>query len=150
MKELSRRGDVPAIGYNISKAFKAGHLKDKAGLLGILKTISQNLSRKKKGKRYSATTKDFYEVLLTIGGPRLCEFMSHNLDGPHIHSTMVWRNKNVISYMLGGHRENIVEIAGLYKKAKEMMSLQHDVPYITKQIARGMGVLRKERGTPHL
>lgn len=123
VKEFSRRGDISAIGYNITKAYKEGKLKEKAGLVNILDTISQNLCKKKKGKRYSATSKDFYEVLLTMGGPRLCDFVSQNLDGPHVHSAMVWRNDNAITYVLGGHKQNIEAIAKLYKNAKEMMSL---------------------------
>lgn len=71
---------MKAIGYNITKAYEEGKLKDKPGLLSLLQTVSQNLCRKKKGKRYNATSKDFYEVLLTLGGPRLCDFVSSNLD----------------------------------------------------------------------
>lgn len=104
VKEFSRRGDISAIGYNIAKAYKEGKLKEKAGLVDILDSISQNLCKKKKGKSYSATSKDFYEVLLTMGGPRLCDFVSQNLDGPHIHSAIVWRNDNAITYVLGGHK----------------------------------------------
>ena len=131
VKEFSRRGDISAIGYNITKAYKEGKLKEKAGLVKILDTISQNLCKKKKGKRYSATSKDFYEVLLTMGGPRLYDFVSQNLDGPHVHSAMVWRNDNAITYVLGGHKQNIEAIAKLYKHAKEMMSLSTiPVPYI--------------------
>ena len=78
-----------------------------------LDTISQNLCKKKKWKRYSATSKDFYEVLLMMGGPRLCDFVSQNLDGPHVHSAMVWRNDNPITYVLGGHKQHIEAIAKL-------------------------------------
>ena len=131
LKEHCRRGDVKAIGYNIAKAYEGGLLKEKSGLLDILSTVSQNLTKKAKGKRYSATTKDFYEVLLTIGGPRLCQFVAHNLDGPHVHSAMVWRKKNIINYELGKHKENILAITSLYKKVKESLHLETtSVPYI--------------------
>ena len=103
--------------------YKEGKLKEKAGLVNILDTISQNLCKKKKGKRYRATSKDFYEVLLTLGGPRLCDFLSQNLDGPHLHSEMVWRNDNAITYVLGRHKQNMEAIAKLYKNAKEVRSL---------------------------
>jgi len=89
IKEFSRRGDINAIRYNIAKAYKEGKLKERTGLINILNSISQNLCKKKKGKRYSVTTKEFYEVLLTMGGPRLCDFVSRNLDGPHVHSALV-------------------------------------------------------------
>lgn len=103
MKEFAKRGNVCAIAFNIVRAHKEGKLKEKAGLMNILNTISKNLCKKKKGKRYSATTKDFYEVLLTMEGPRLC-----------VHSAMVWRNEHAITYMLGGHKQNIEAIAKLY------------------------------------
>lgn len=62
--------------------------------MNILDTASKNLRKKKNGKRYSATTKDSYEVFLKMGGPRLCDFVAQNLDGPHVHSAMVWRNEH--------------------------------------------------------
>lgn len=124
LKEHCRRGDIKAIGYNIAKAYNGGLLKEKSGLMDILKTVSQNLCRKKKGKRYSAMTKDFFEVLLTIGRPRLCDFVAHNLDGPHVHSAMVWLKHNVINYELRRHKENILAISNLYKKVKEALNLE--------------------------
>ena len=126
-------GEVTSVQLVITspKAYKEGKLKEKAGLVNILDTISQKLCKKKKGKRYRATSKDFYEVLLTMGGHRLCDFVSQNLDGPHVHSAMVWRNDNAMTYVLGGHTENIETIATLYKNAKERMSLSNiPVPYI--------------------
>ena len=50
VKKFSRRGDISAIGDNIVKAYKEGRLKEKAGLVNILDTISQNLCTKKIGK----------------------------------------------------------------------------------------------------
>ena len=118
IKELSRRGDIRAIGYNISKAFDEGLLKEKTGLLlDLLNTILQNLSRKKKEKRYSASTKGIFEVLFTMGGARLCELVSENLE--------------MRIYIFGGHKENILAIAQLYKKMKETMCLKDlHMPYI--------------------
>ena len=131
VKEFAKRGDINAIAYNIAKAYKDGKLKEKARLMNILYTMSKNLCKKKNGKRYSATTKDFYEVLLTMGVPRLCDFVAQNLDGPHVHSAMVWRNEHAITYVLGGHKQNIEAIAKLYRNAKDMMSISTTpVPYI--------------------
>ena len=70
-----------------------------AGQVNILDTFSQNLCKKKKGKRYNAISKHFYKVLLTMGGPHLCDFVSQNLYGPHVHSVMVWRNDKAITYV---------------------------------------------------
>ena len=76
-------------------------------------------------------TKEFYKVLLTMGGPCLCDFVSRNLDGPHVHSALVWRNQNSISSVLGGHKQNIEAIAKLYKNAKEIMSCESTAtPYL--------------------
>ena len=131
VKEFAKRGDINAIAYNIAKAYKDGKLKEKAGLMNILDTMSKNLCKKNNEKRYSATTKDFYEVLLTMGGPRLCDFIAQNLDGPHVHSATVWRNEHAITYVLGRHKQNIEAIAKLYRNAKYMMSISTTpVPYI--------------------
>ena len=87
--------------------------------------------QKEERKKIQRYFKRLLEVLLTMGGIRLCDFVSQNLDGPHVHSAMVWRNNNAITYVLGGHKQNIEAIAKLYKNAKEMMSLSTvPVPYI--------------------
>ena len=131
MKEFPKRGDISAIAFSIVRAHKEGKLKEKAGLMNIVDTISKNLCKKKKGKRYSVMTKDFYKVLLTMGGPRLCDLVSQNLDGPHVHSAMVWRNEHANTYVLGGHKQNIEAFAKLYENAKERMSLSSPpIPYI--------------------
>lgn len=51
VKEFAKRGDINAIAYNIAKAYKEGKLKEKAGLMNILGTMSKNLCKKKNGKR---------------------------------------------------------------------------------------------------
>lgn len=130
VRELSRRGDVNAIGFNLRKAYEDGKLKDKAGLVSILQTVSNNLCKKKQGKRFSATSKDFYEVLLTLGGPRLCSFVSSNLNGPHIHTALDWRSSKLTQYVLGDHQKNVIAVAELYKKAKDTIGLSTQVPCI--------------------
>lgn len=88
MTEFAKRGDVCTTAFSIAKALKEGKLKEKAGLMNNLDMIKKNLCKKKKRKRYSATTKDFYEVFLMMGGPRLCDVVSQNPDGPHVHSAI--------------------------------------------------------------
>ena len=66
-----------------------------------------------------------------MGGPRLCDFVAQNLDCPHVHSAVVWRNEHAITYVLGGHKQNIEAIAKLYRNARYMMSITTTpVPYI--------------------
>ena len=69
LEELCKRGNVKGIGYKIEKAYDEGKLKDKTSLVSILQTVSQNLTRSKKGKRYNVTYQEFFEVILTLGGP---------------------------------------------------------------------------------
>ena len=130
LEELCKRGNVKGIGYKIEKAYDEGKLKDKASLVSILQTVSQNLTRSKKGKWYNVTYQEFFEVILTLGGPRLCNFISVNLDGPHLYTVMEWRKHRVIAYVLGEHKENILAVSNLYKKAKEHLKIESDVPYL--------------------
>lgn len=44
---------------------------------------------------------------------------------------VVWRNERAITYVLGGHKQNIEAIAKLYRNARDMMSISTTpVPYI--------------------
>ena len=43
---------------------------------------------------------------------------------------MEWRKRRVIAYVLGEHKENILAVSNLYKKAKERLKIEADVPYL--------------------
>ena len=46
-------------------------------LLDTLETIAENLHVKSiRGNRYKASVREFYEVILILGGPRLANFAS--------------------------------------------------------------------------
>ena len=68
--------------------------------------------------------------MLTLGGPRLCSFVSLNPDGPHVQTAVDWRKSKAVTYVVGGHRENIFNITKLHKEAKESINLKSDIPYI--------------------
>ena len=93
-------------------------------LTDTLKTISNNLFVKTNGRRYKASTRLFYEVIMLWGGPRLATFVGLSLFGPEIHSVYRWRRKPRIDLKLGIKEENFQKIADIYKdiiKLKNML-----------------------------
>ena len=68
-----------AITYKLVKASNEGLLKDKSVLSDLFQTVSNNLHREAKGKRYSKSLHDFYEALLILGGPKLATFVATNI-----------------------------------------------------------------------
>ena len=79
LEEYAKRGSMKAICHNLEKASEQGLFNDKTVLRDFLTTISKNLHVKKQGKRYKASTKLFFEVVLIWGGPRLATFVASNL-----------------------------------------------------------------------
>ena len=76
LEECAKRGSMKAICHNLEKASEQGLFKAKTVLRDFLTTISKNLHVKKQGKRYKASTKFFFEVVLIWGGPRLATFVA--------------------------------------------------------------------------
>ena len=82
----------------------------------LLESTARNFHKKKQGKRYKSTVKEFYEVIIYWGGPRLASFVAANLLGPEFHSFYRWRNSKLV--LLGGGitEQNFKVIAELYKE----------------------------------
>ena len=80
-------------------------------------TISKNLYVKKQGKRYKASTKLFFEIVLIWGGPRLATFVASNVFGPEIHSLYRWRNCDRVTLEGSINRVDMSKIAVIYSES---------------------------------
>ena len=76
----SRRGDISAIICNLNTAYERGLISGKSKPLSFMSNISKNMICK--SPRYNKFTKQLYERLRTIDGPRTARFLAHNLEGP--------------------------------------------------------------------
>ena len=91
LTEFSRRGDMKAICHQLTKADEKGLLKEKRVLMDTLETVSKNFYVKgKTGQRYKRSVKQFYESLLIMDGPRECNFVAINLEGPISDAIYKW------------------------------------------------------------
>ncbi len=75
-------GDISAICKNLQCAYEGGHLSDKTNIISFMKTLSANLSKKGKGRRYDEFTKQMALSFNILGGPLLAKTFSENLGGP--------------------------------------------------------------------
>ena len=73
LHEVCSKGNFGEIACNIATTIRKNKITGKEGVLDIMKTISSNLSKNSKGKRYSncTTTTDFYEAVLLMLDQRL-------------------------------------------------------------------------------
>ena len=126
----AKRGSLNEIGYRFQEASAQGLLKEKVTLLDIVSTVSQNLNRKSTGKRYDTSTADFYEVLLSLGGPRLCTFVAMNIEGPHVNTVQEWRRQKISPMYRGLNEENIKVVAKIYEKIKVKKNIKTSIPFI--------------------
>ena len=70
LSEMAQRGDVSAIIENLNRSYEKGCLNGKSLVLKFMRDITENLRRKANGKRYNEASKNMYEALSIIGGPR--------------------------------------------------------------------------------
>ena len=73
---------------NVRESHKQGKLQGKDVVWEVVQDIFHNLVRSKSGRRYSASNKSIYEMIKLWGGPRLHSFISLNMDGPLISTTL--------------------------------------------------------------
>ena len=124
LKEYSRRGDLKAICYNLPKADQQGLLNDRTVFIDTIETVARNFqARSPRGRRYNASVQQFYEALLILGGPKVCNFVSLNLQGPNIHTVYHWWQSNVIKFKPGILGDNFIQVYALLKKIKEKFNL---------------------------
>lgn len=111
--EAMERGDVRKFCYDIVNAHKFGLFEGKNALWNFLTDISQNIARVGQGKRYSKTTKDLFEAIKLWGGTRLHNFLSLNLEGPHLSTTMRATRK-ALCYHTGLREDVFKHVAEVY------------------------------------
>ena len=97
----------------MNKAADEGHLHDKSVFKDVLETAAANFHRKKNGQRYKTSVKEFYEVIMYWGGPRLATFIAMDMCGPEIHTLYRWRNKKRVSLLSGIVEENFKVVVGI-------------------------------------
>ena len=90
--EHAKRGDISAIIHNLNAAYEKGLLCGKSKLLQFVKNISNNLVRK--SPRYGKFTKQLYECIRIMGGPRTARFLATNLGGPSDDTQRRFKRKN--------------------------------------------------------
>lgn len=94
--EHSKRGDVSAIIYNLNVAYDKGLLGGKSKLFKFINEVTKNFTKQK--SRYGKFTKQLYEGLRTIGGPRAARFLAFNLAGPSDDTQRRYRRQNKFDY----------------------------------------------------
>ena len=125
--ELAERKDVFRFCKDVCEAHKQGKLQGKDVVWEFFKDIFHNLIHEKTGRRYSTSTKSLYEMIKLWGGPRLHNFISLNMDGPSISTTLRQVRKS-LTYILGEH-EHIFEAVGkIYASYKAKHGIYGPIP----------------------
>ena len=92
--------------------------------------MSLHINRRSTGKTYAISTADFYEVLLSQGGPRLCTFVVMNMEGLHVKTVQEWRGHTIPPFYCGLNEENIKVIAKIYKTIKSQKNIKTVILFI--------------------
>ena len=123
LREYSKRGSMAVVCHQLNRAAEEGMLENETVLKEVLVTCANNISKKKQGKRYSKSVKEFYEVLMYWGGPRIASFVAMNMLGPEVHSMYRWRKQKNLELVDGIAEENFVKIAMIYKDALRSLNI---------------------------
>ena len=114
--EYSRRGSIKSICFLLNRAADEVKLDDNTVFKELLESTARNFHKKKQGKRYKSTVKEFYKEIMYWGGPRLASFVAANLLGPKFHSFYRWRNSKLVLLEGGITEQNFKVIEELYKE----------------------------------
>lgn len=125
IKEQSSRGDVSAICSNLNKAYENGQLTDKTNTVKFLKTIASNMIHKPQGRRYDSFTKDLYEAIRIVGGPRSAAIMADNLSGPSDGTLKQYHRKGIMDVSTGQCDTLMTNIAKVYQE----LMVNHGISY---------------------
>lgn len=115
--ESTKRKDEFRFCKDVCEAHKQEKLQGKDAVWEFVKDIFHNLMHAKERRRYSTSTKSLYEMIKLWGGPRLHSFISLNLDGPSI-STTLRKIRNSLEYIPREHVhifEAVVKFYASYK-----------------------------------
>ena len=105
------------------EAHKQGKLQGKDAVWEFVQYIFHNLTHPKEGRRYGASTKSIYQMINLWGGTRLHSFISLNLDGPSISTTLRQVRKS-LSYILGEQEYIFQEIEKVYASFKSKHGME--------------------------
>ena len=134
LKEICSKGSFTDIATKVTRTITKGAVKGKEGVMSILKTICKNIPKKSQGHRYRNVDGDVFaqmmEVTLILGGPKVCAFVSDNLNGPHIDTIKRWHSKLSIRYDFSDLRNNVKILAEIYAMHKEKLGIKGKVPYL--------------------
>ena len=111
-----------------------GDVKGREGIMSILKTICKNIPKKSQGHRFRDVDGYFFaqmmEVTSTLGGPKVCAFVSDNLNDPHIDTIKRWHSKLSVCYDFSNLQNNLRILAEIYVMHKEKSGIKGKVPYL--------------------
>ena len=93
-------------------------------MFDLLHTVSNNLHREAKGKRYSKSIRDFYEALLILGGPKLATSVATNIGGPGINTIYHWRKQKCLQLSPLPCVENFKQIVEMYKGIMQKLNIR--------------------------
>ena len=85
---MQKRKDLFRFCKDVCEDHKQGKLHGKDAFWEFFQDIFHNLVRSKSGRRYSAPNQSIYEIIKLWGGPIIHSFISLNLDGPSISTTL--------------------------------------------------------------
>lgn len=126
IKKSAQRGDISAICENLHRAYEKGCLQGKSRTIKFIKSITQNIQKEPKGRRYDTYTKQLYEALKILGGPRITKLLAQNLCGPSEHT--VRRSSKKFCFGPSVPLEKVFEhLSELYAEIKKKKGISGDV-----------------------
>ena len=122
LAEYSKRGSMKSLCHQLNRAAQEGKLESEKVSKEVLATCGNNICKKKKGKRYNNTVKEFYEVLMCWGGPWIATFVALTCLGLKSTLCTTGESRKILIWE-GIVKENFIKIARIYAEALNTLSL---------------------------
>jgi len=121
------RKDVFRFCKDVWEAHKQGKLQGKDAFWEFVQDVFHNLMHPQARRRYSTSTKSINEMIKLWRGPRLHSFISLNLEGPSISTTLRQVRKSLI-YIPREHNYIFEAVGKVYVSYKAKHGIEGPIP----------------------
>jgi hypothetical protein len=134
LEEACKSGSLPELAELFKRAYDLGALDGRTPLHNFLLDLSKNLisvaqhDGDGRGKRYHHSTKLMFETLARFGGPLACNFVSANLLGPVLNTSLALYRKEAFLFCGVLEEAAFEHIAGILSEHKARLGIQGPVP----------------------
>lgn len=129
--EFVGEGELRGVCARLVRAYTDGEFADRGVLFDYITSSLKNVfSSSSNGHRFPTTVQHLYEIIYTLGGPRIQTFISLNMEGPNARTVARWRSRTLTHYTQQLDADLFKQLGTIYCNIKSQLHIDHSVPVL--------------------